>query len=89
MQVILGNHSRYFLYSHIIKYLKNNGVSIKVFGGMYGKYSKQITLPEEAYITKCDRKAYYTAFSKYMQLEDFTQTIHCSKNMAGIIYQKL
>ena len=45
IKIVLGERESYSLYSNIIKFLVDNGSKIEIFGGMYGKYSKHITLP--------------------------------------------
>lgn len=65
IKVVLGGSYQQMLYSNVIKFLKDRNVIVKIFGGMYGKHSKHITLSESAYKRHCGRKAYYTAFSKY------------------------
>ena len=79
IKAVLCGHHRSMLYSNVIKFLKDRNVDVKIFGGMYGKYSKHITLSESAYKKHCGRKAYYTAFSKYGIVSDsFDQKIHCA-----------
>jgi hypothetical protein len=72
IKAVLGGSYRQMLYSNVIKFLKDRGVIVRVFGGMYGlkKHSKHITLSKEAYEKYCGRYAYYTAFSKYGIVSD-------------------
>ena len=82
IKIILGDRPSYALYSNIIKFITDNGASVTITGGMYGKHSKHITLPESAYQQFCGRKAYYTAFSKYgISTNYHTETFECSTSI--------
>lgn len=63
---MLKKNRKYILISPMLKYLKNRGVQINVFGGMYGKHNEMVKTSDMNYkMPISGKKPYFTKVSKF------------------------